>query len=209
MENQQKKQSKSVSRRDFLRGIGGGAVGATIVPKLFAQEAAAIQTKMGPIPLYSAKQVTMRVNGVKHTIVVDPMETLLDVLRERLNLTGTKRICNQGECGGCTVLMDGKPIYSCLFPAFRADGREIATIEGLAEGENLHPVQQAFIDTDAYQCGFCTPGFIMASVGFLQANPNPSLDEIKGALSGNICRCGNYQHIFKALSEAAQKMRRS
>jgi len=208
MENQKEKRGSSVTRRDFLKGFGSGAVGATIVPQLLAQDAASFKNK-GTMALQSALSISLTVNGTKHSLTVEPRETLLDVLRERLNLTGTKRICNQGECGGCTVLIDGKAIYSCLYPAFRAHGREITTVEGLAKDEKLHPVQQAFIDTDAYQCGFCTPGFIMSSLGFLQTNPNPNLEEIKGALSGNICRCGNYQNIYKALSEAARKMRRS
>jgi len=207
MESQQKEHGKPVTRRDFLKGIGGGTVGAAIVPEVFSQEAASIQTKQGPVPLYAAKRVTISVNEKKHTIQVAPDETLLSVLRERLNLTGAKRICNQGECGSCTVLLDGRPIYSCLFPAFRADGKEITTVENLAEGEKLHPLQKSFIENDAYQCGFCTPGFIMSSLAFLKTNSNPSLDEIKEALSGNICRCGNYQNIFKALSEAAKKMK--
>jgi len=149
----------------------------------------------------------MTVNCVKQTLMVEPRETLLDVLRERLNLTGAKRICNQGECGGCTVIVDGKPVYSCLYLAILADGKEITTIEGLAKADALHPVQQAFIDVDAYQCGFCTPGFILTSANFLQNNPNPQLDEIKKALSGNICRCGNYVHIYKAVADAAKKMK--
>jgi len=207
MEKKKQKKARPVSRRDFIKGFGGGAVGAAIVPKLLAQEAASIQTNQGKIPVYSSKKITISVNGTKHTLVVEPRETLLDVLRERLNLTGAKRICNQGECGGCTVLLDGKPVYSCLYLAVRADGKKIMTIEGLAEAEKLHPVQEAFIDTDAYQCGYCTPGFIMTSAELLQNNPNPNFDEIKKALSGNICRCGNYVHIFKAVSEAAKKMR--
>ncbi len=207
MEKKRQKKANPVSRRDFIKGFGSGAVGAAIVPKLLAQEAASLQTKQGKIPVYSSKKITISVNSIKHTLVVESRETLLDVLRERLNLTGAKRVCNQGECGGCTVLLDGKLVYSCLYLAILADGKKIATVEGLAEGDKLHPVQQAFIDTDAYQCGFCTPGFIMTSVGFLQNNPNPDLEEIKKGLSGNICRCGNYVNIFKAVSEAANKMR--
>lgn len=207
METKHKKNVKHVTRRDFIKGVGGGAVGAAIVPKLLGQDDASLQTTEGKIPVYSKKKITITVNGKKRTLEVESRETLLDVLRDRLNLTGAKRTCNQGECGGCTVLLEGKPIYACLYLAICADGMEIATIEGLAEGNKLHPVQQAFIDKDAYQCGFCTPGFIMASEGFLQNNPSPNLDEIKKALSGNICRCGNYVHIFEAVTEAAKKMR--
>jgi len=207
MEKTEHKKVNPVSRRDFIKGFGGGAVGAAIAPKLLAQEVNSIQTKRGEIPVYSRKQITLSVNDQKHTLLVESRETLLDVLRERLNLTGTKRICNQGECGGCTVLVDNKPIYACLYLAVLADGKKIKTIEGLAEGDKLHPVQQTFIDYDGYQCGFCTPGFIMAATQFLQSNPDPSPGEIQKALSGNICRCGNYVRIHKSVAEAAKKMR--
>lgn len=203
------KKGKAFTRRDFLKGFGGGAIGAAVVPKILAQESTSIATGNGKIPLYTAKKISLFVNGEKHTLVVKPQETLLNVLREKLNLTGTKKTCDQGECGGCTVLLDGKPVYSCLYLAIRADGTSIKTIEGLANGKDLHPVQQAFIEKDAYQCGFCTPGFMMATAGFLTAEKNPNLDEIKTALSGNICRCGNYKHIYKAVSVAAKKMGRS
>jgi xanthine dehydrogenase YagT iron-sulfur-binding subunit len=209
------KKGKSYTRRDFLKGFGGGAIGAAVVPRILAQEPSSIETQSGKIPVYTKKQITLTVNGQKFALVVQPQETLLDVLRENLNLTGTKKICNQGECGGCTVLCDGKPVYSCLYLAFRADGKSIQTIEGLADGERLHPVQEAFIDTDAYQCGFCSPGFIMSIAGFLETHKNsPSImnldmEEIKKTLSGNICRCGNYAHIYRAVTEAAQKMGRS
>lgn len=215
MGTKQNKEEKAFTRRDFLKGLGGGAIGASIVPKILAQESASITTKKGKIPVCSKKQITLTVNGEKLTLVVQPQETLLDVLREKLNLTGTKKICNQGECGGCTVLIDDEPVYSCLYLAIRADGKNIRTIEGLADKGKLHPVQQAFIDTDAYQCGFCSPGFIMSVVGFLETLPNTrsgmnlNLEEIKEALSGNICRCGNYTHIYKAVNEAAQKMGRT
>jgi xanthine dehydrogenase YagT iron-sulfur-binding subunit len=203
------KKGKAFTRRDFLKGFGGGAIGAAVVPKILAQESTSIATGNGKIPLYKAKKISLIVNGEKHTLVVKPQETLLNVLREKLNLTGTKKTCDQGECGGCTVLLDGKPVYSCLYLAIRADGTSIKTIEGLANGKDLHPVQQAFIEKDAYQCGFCSPGFMMATAGFLTTTTNPNLDEIKTALSGNICRCGNYNHIYKAVSAAAKKMGRS
>jgi xanthine dehydrogenase YagT iron-sulfur-binding subunit len=215
MDTKQNKEGKAYTRRDFLKGFGGGAIGAVVVPKILAQESASIETKMGKIPVYTKKQITFTVNGEKLTLVVQPQETLLDVLREKLNLTGTKKICNQGECGGCTVLLDDEPVYSCLYLAIRADGKNIRTIEGLADKDKLHPVQQAFINTDAYQCGFCSPGFIMSIVGFLEGHKNTAstmdmdLNEVKKALSGNICRCGNYAHIYRAVTQAAQKMGRS
>jgi len=215
MGTNQNKEGKSYTRRDFLKGFGGGAIGAAVVPKILAQETASMETKKGKVPVYAKKQVTLTVNGEKYTLVVEPRETLLDVLRERLNLTGTKKICNQGECGGCTVLLDGEPVYSCLYLAIRADGKSVQTIEGLADGKNLHPIQQAFIDEDAYQCGFCAPGFIMSTVGHLETQGNSqskmklNMEDIKMALSGNICRCGSYEHIYKAVAEAAKKMGRS
>jgi len=156
-----------------------------------------------------AKQIILTVNEKKFSLVVEPRETLLHVLRERLNLTGTKMTCNQGECGGCTVLLDGNPVYSCLYLAIRADGKKITTVEGLATDGKLHPVQQAFIEKDAYQCGYCTPGFIVSSVALLNKNKNPTLEEIKKGLSGNLCRCGNYSKIYEAASVASKSMRRS
>jgi len=168
------------------------------------QKAESIQTKEGEVPLYSKKHVKFTVNGKEHTMVVEPQETLLDILREKLNLTGSKKTCDRGECGGCTVLLDGNPIYSCMYLAIRADGANITTIEGLAQKDKLHPLQQAFIDKDAYQCGFCTPGFIMASEALLKKKPNPDLDQIKKGLSGNLCRCGNYTKIYQAVDQASK-----
>jgi len=142
-------------------------------------------------------------------VEVEPRETLLEVLRERLKLTGAKKTCDRGECGGCTVLIDGQAMYSCLFPAGRAGGRKIITVEGLADGETLHPVQKAFIEKDAYQCGYCMPGFIMSSVALLNQNPNPSAGQIRAGLSGNLCRCGNYVKIYEAVAAASQKIRKA
>jgi xanthine dehydrogenase YagT iron-sulfur-binding subunit len=198
------KNGKSFTRRDFLKGFGSGTLGAAIAPKLLAQKAESIQTKEGKVPLFSKKQIKLTVNGKEFTLVVEPQNTLLDVLRDRLNLTGTKKTCDRGECGGCTVLLDGNPIYSCMYLAFRADGGKIVTIEGMAQGDKLHPLQQAFIDKDAYQCGFCTPGFIMASEALLKKNPNPGKEDIKKGLSGNICRCGNFAKIYQAVDQAAK-----
>jgi aerobic-type carbon monoxide dehydrogenase small subunit (CoxS/CutS family) len=167
------------------------------------------QSELSTAPVSSKKTVTFTVNGKTVLLEVEPRETLLEVLRERLKLTGTKKTCDRGECGGCTVLLDNQPVYSCLFLAYRADGKQVTTVEGLAEGEKLHPVQQAFIDRDAYQCGFCSPGFIMSSVALLSKNPAPSLAEIKAGLSGNLCRCGNYAKIYEAVAAASQSMRKA
>jgi xanthine dehydrogenase YagT iron-sulfur-binding subunit len=203
------KKDKAFTRRDFLKGFGGGAIGAAVAPKILAQESTSIETKSGKLPVYAKKKISLTVNGEKYTLVVEPQETLLDLLRDRLNLTGAKKTCNQGECGGCTVLIDEEPVYACLYLAMRADGKSIQTIEGLSDGKELHPIQQAFIDEDAYQCGFCTPGFILATAGFLKTKQNPDLPEIKKGLSGNICRCGNYDRIYKAVEKAAKNMGRS
>lgn len=200
---------KTVTRRNFLKGFGGGALGAAVVPKWIAQESSVLKTSEGEVPLYSLKKITLTVNGLKHTLIVEPRETLLEALREGLNMTGTKKSCGRGECGGCTVLVDGEPVYSCMFLAFRADGKEVTTIEGLAPGGALHPIQQAFIHKDGYQCGFCTPGMILSSAALLKKNPNPDMEEIKKGLAGNLCRCGNYTKIFEAVAEAAKNMRRS
>lgn len=196
------------TRRDFLKGFSGGVLGAAISPQILAQDVTFLQTEKGKIPLYTKKQITFTVNGEKYSLVVEARETLLYVLREKLNLTGTKRSCDRGECGGCTILLNGEPVYSCMYLAIRADGTKITTIEGLSDKGKLHPVQRAFIEKDGYQCGFCTPGFIMSSAALLERTPNPNLDEIKQALSGNLCRCGNYIKIYEAVSSAAKSMGR-
>jgi xanthine dehydrogenase YagT iron-sulfur-binding subunit len=199
-----KKNPGSVSRRDFIRGMGTGALGTAVLPPLLGQT---IPTKKGRVPVYDQKTISLTVNGRKVALDVAANETLLDVLRDKLDLTGAKKVCDRGECGGCTVLLDGTPVYACMILAVRADGKAIKTVEGLAEGDKLHPVQEAFIEKDGYQCGFCTPGFLMTTSAFLAKNPAPSLDEIKQALSGNLCRCGNYAKIYGAVDAAAKKMR--
>jgi len=207
MEKVKKKKRKTFTRRDFLKGLSGGAIGAAVSSRLLGRGLTSPQESEEKIAVYSKKQITLIVNGKSFSIEVEPRETLLHVLRERLNLVGTKRVCDRGECGGCTVLLDGNPIYSCHYLALRADQKEITTVEGLASGKSLHPVQQAFIDKDAFQCGFCTPGFIMTGVALLNKNKTPSSEEIKNALSGNICRCGNYSKIYEAIAAASKTMR--
>jgi xanthine dehydrogenase YagT iron-sulfur-binding subunit len=199
-----RKTPAGVSRRDFIKGMGTGALGTAVLPPLLGQT---IATKKGRVPVHDRKTITLTVNGRKATLEVEANETLLDVLRDKLDLTGAKKVCDRGECGGCTVHLDGVPVYACLYLAIRADGRTVRTIEGLAEGDKLHPVQEAFIEEDGYQCGFCTPGFIMASAAFLEKTPAPSRDEIKQALSGNLCRCGNYAKMYDAVDAAAKKLR--
>ena len=147
-----------------------------------------------------------KVNGIVHQVDASPGETLLEVLR-RLGMKSVKKGCETGNCGACTVLLDGKPVASCIVLAPQADGRSITTVEGLSQGESLHPVQQALIETGAPQCGFCTPGMIMTAVGFLEENPSPTRDEVRQAISGNICRCSGYVKVIDAIITAAQRMR--
>jgi xanthine dehydrogenase YagT iron-sulfur-binding subunit len=153
-----------------------------------------------PAPL----DVVLRVNGTEHRLRLDPRTTLLDALREHLHLTGSKRGCGLGQCGACTVLMDDKRVTSCLQLAALAEGREITTVEGLAQGEQLHPLQAAFIERDAFQCGYCTSGQIMAGVACIAEGHAGSAQEIREWMSGNLCRCGAYDHIVAAIQDAAQ-----
>ena len=151
------------------------------------------------------EEITLKVNGINYQMNIEPRRTLVEVLRENLGLTGTKKSCNEGDCGACTILMDGKPVASCLVLAIDAQGKEILTIEGLSEGEKLHPIQEAFLKHGAIQCGFCTPGMVMSAKALLDENPEPTRTEIRKAISGNLCRCTGYQHIVDSIM-AASKM---
>ncbi len=153
------------------------------------------------------KQIRLIVNGKSYELSVAPWRTLLEVIREDLDITGTKEGCGLGECGACTVIMEGRTVNSCLVLAAEADGKQITTIEGLAEGDKLHPVQQAFVDHGGLQCGFCTPGMIMAATVLLDENPTPSEEEIRRGIAGNLCRCTGYTKIFESIKAAAEKMR--
>src|SRR5512139_2746048 len=148
--------------------------------------------------------ITLNVNGETVEAAVEPNRTLLQFLREDLGLTGTKHGCGLGDCGACTVILDGQPVNSCLVLAIQANGREVLTIEGLAENGKLHPIQQAFVDKGAIQCGFCTPGMILSAKALLDANPKPTEPEIRTAISGNLCRCTGYQKIVQAIQDAAK-----
>ncbi len=156
------------------------------------------------------KQIIMlNVNDEFYEVAVAPHRTLLEVLRDNLGLTGTKKACDEGECGACTVLMDGKPVSSCLVLAVEAQGKRITTIEGLANNGELHPLQQAFLEHGAFQCGFCTPGMLMAAVGMLNENPEPTEEEVRRAIAGNLCRCTGYTRVAEAILIAAGKTKQS
>jgi len=181
------KSAQGVSRRLFLKTVGAGAAATGLAGAAADMARAAPPAILGP----DAVPLTLRVNGAVHTLTLEPRVTLLRALRNHLGLTGPKEVCERGACGGCTVLLDGEPICACLLLAVDAVGHEITTVEGLGTPEQLSPVQAAFVEADALQCGFCTPGFVVASTALLRKNPNPSLEEIKAGLAGNICRCGN------------------
>ena len=191
-----------VTRRDFMKlSALGVAVPAVLGPTVAEAAGQEVATQgPGKVP------VTLQVNGKKLGAQLEPRVTLLDALRENFDLTGAKRVCDRGACGACTVLLDGKPVYACAVLAIDAQGAAITTIEAMAEGDKLSPVMQAFVAHDAQQCGFCTPGFIVATTSFLQKHPTPTADEIRRGLSGNFCRCGTYDGIRAvALAHAGGK----
>jgi len=192
----------SFSRRTFLKGLGTTAVAAVTAQTAAVAdqlEKANAEKVIGP----GAVPVTLKVNGKTLKLQLEPRVTLLDALRNYSSLTGAKEGCDRAACGACTVLMDGAPTYSCQKLAIEAQGREIITVEGLADNGKLSAVQQAFINKDALQCGYCTPGFIMSVTALLQRNPNPTADEVKHACAGNLCRCGTHPHILQAVFQAA------
>jgi xanthine dehydrogenase YagT iron-sulfur-binding subunit len=188
-----------VSRRDFL-----GTVGASTVSVALTVAAPPLPAEAPPLQDEGLVPVSLRINGRAERVLVEPRWTLLDVLREQLGLTGTKDGCERGECGACTVLMDGSPRYSCLALAVEAEGHEITTVEGLMRGETLGPVQAAFVEADGFQCGYCTPGQVMAAEGLLRKQPHPGPEDVREGMSGNLCRCGAYRHIFDAVRRAAE-----
>lgn len=185
----------SVSRRTFLKSTGVASLAATVIaPVETAAQSGPAALGPGEVP------VRLTVNGRPLDLRIEPRVTLLDALRMRANLTGNKRGCDRGACGACTMLIDGRPVYACSTLAIEVQGKEIRNVDGLAQGATLHPVQQAFCEKDALMCGFCTPGFIMASVGLLEKHPNPTLEQIRKGLDGNICRCGTFSRILEAVS---------
>jgi xanthine dehydrogenase YagT iron-sulfur-binding subunit len=205
-ESDEKDQLKGgFSRRGFFRGVGvtSGALGSAILTEDEAQ-AAQGGAKVGP----GAVPVTLNINGKEHKLNVEPRVTLLDACRNNLDLTGAKRVCDRATCGACTMIANGKVIYSCTVLAIDAQGKQIQTIEGIAQGGKPHPVSAAFTENDAQQCGYCTPGFVMASKGFLDRNKNVTTEEqVMKGLGGNLCRCGTYVGVRKAVLQAARVMK--
>lgn len=187
-----------MSRRGFLASLGAGAAVATAGLPLSAKASSDV------MPAGELVRISLQINGRTHSMLVEPRWSLLYIIRDKLGLSGTKVGCERGECGACTVLIGGRPRYACMTLGVEAEGMEITTLEGLMNGEELGPVQQAFVEEDALQCGYCTSGQIVAVEGLLRKNPNPSLEAIRTGVSGNICRCGTYQNIFKAASRAAR-----
>jgi xanthine dehydrogenase YagT iron-sulfur-binding subunit len=192
-------QKEGITRRHFLTSLGTGAAVVAATGNLAAE----IAREPEVLKADETARITLSINGRRHHLLVESRWSLLYVLREKLGLTGTKVGCERGECGACTVLIDDVPRYACLTLAVEAQGVEITTLEGLMAGDELGPVQQAFLEEDAFQCGYCTPGQIMAAEGLLRSRPKPSHEEIRRAMSGNLCRCGAYDHIFKAVERAA------
>jgi xanthine dehydrogenase YagT iron-sulfur-binding subunit len=187
-----------LSRRGFLASLGVGA--AAVAAGSVASAAPKADVATGQ----ELTRIALLINGRTLQLHIEPRWSLLFVIREKLGLTAVKAGCERGECGSCTVLIDGQPRYACMMLAVEAEGMEITTLEGLMDGENLGPVQQAFVEKDAFQCGYCTPGQIMSVEGLLRKNPNPSLDDIRLGVSGNLCRCGSYNQIFEAAQHAGK-----
>ncbi len=197
------KPEKGLSRRAFLSRSAGLAVATPVVTGmgLAAPAGPAADVKIlgpGKVP------VALRINGKPHTLSIEPRVTLLEALHDQLDYTGAKKVCDRGTCGACTVLLGGKPVYACSVLALEAQGKEVVTVEGLATEGKPHPVQAAFVEHDAQQCGFCTPGFVVAAKAFLDRNPNPTTEQINKGLGGNLCRCGTYSGIRQAVLAASK-----
>jgi xanthine dehydrogenase YagT iron-sulfur-binding subunit len=195
---------KGFSRRSFLQGVG---VGSGAVVGLSKELQAAPQgggaRVVGPGPV----RVSLRINGRVHNVELEPRVTLLDALRNRLDITGAKKVCDRATCGACTVILNGRAVYSCTTLAIEAQGKEIQTIEGIGTPAKMHPVMTAFVENDAQQCGFCTPGFVVAAKAFLDRHANPTMEDVKRGLGGNLCRCGTYVGVRQAVLDAARETR--
>jgi len=188
----------SVSRRDFLKSAGVSSLAASVVGVAEADAQTAGPPVVGP----GEVPVQLMVNGKRIDLRIEPRVTLLDALRTRADLTGNKRVCDRGACGACTMIVDGRTVYACSTLAIEVQGKQIRTVDGLASGNTLHPVQQAFCDRDGLMCGFCTPGFVMATVALLEKHPNPTPEQARKGLDGNICRCGTFTRIMEAAMTA-------
>lgn len=192
------------SRRDFLKGASVAVSTGLLTP---AEPAVAAAEHSEDVVGPGAVPITLQINGKSHSLSVEPRLTLLDALRNQLDLTGAKKVCDRGVCGACTVMMDGHPIYACNMLAIEAEGHEIQTIEGMGTLGEPHPVMAAFVNHDAQQCGFCTPGFVVACKAFLDKRPHPTREEIEHGLGGNLCRCGTYAGVREAVLEAAETLK--
>ncbi|MGA3026273.1 MAG: (2Fe-2S)-binding protein [Bryobacteraceae bacterium] len=189
------------SRRGFLTSVGvtsGALTTGILTTEAPARAAAPNVAGPGPVPF------TLTINGKPYKVSLEPRTTLCDALRNHLEFTAAKRVCDRGTCGACTVILDGKAVYSCDILAIDAQGRKIETLEGISTPEHPHPVSQAFVNNDAQQCGYCTPGFVVAAKAFLDHHPNPTYEDVKHGLGGNLCRCGTYMGVRKAVLEAAK-----
>lgn len=196
---------EGVSRRNFLK-VSGISISVPLVVGPRVVNAAGADVKVfGP----AKTPVELLINGKKYSAEVEPRVTLLQAIRNDFDLTGAKQVCDRATCGACTVILGGKPVYACTVLAIEAQGKPITTVEGLMQGQKLHPIQQAFVDNDAQQCGFCTPGFVVACKAFLDKNPNPTREEVERGLGGNLCRCGTYAGVREAVLQAAGGRRRA
>jgi len=190
-----------VSRRGFIGGVSAGSTALALLDTPETQAATGAVQGPGEVP------ITLRINGKPIQLSVEPRVTLLDALRNRLEITGAKRVCDRGTCGACTVSINGRTIYGCTTLAIDCQGKDIQTIEGIAPEGKLHPVSVAFVNNDGQQCGYCTPGFVMAAKGFLERHPNPTYEQVERGLGGNLCRCGTYVGVRKAVLEASKNMK--
>jgi xanthine dehydrogenase YagT iron-sulfur-binding subunit len=202
-EPEKRKRKSNFSRRGFLQGVGitSGVLTTGVLETEAEAQSSAKVAGPGEVP------ITLQINGKPYKTSVEPRTTLLDTLRHRLDLTAAKRVCDRGTCGACTISIDGKVMYSCTVLAIDAQGRQIQTLEGLSPNGKPHAVSRAFVANDAQQCGYCTPGFVMAAKGFLDRNPDPTYEEVKAGLGGNLCRCGTYMGVRKAVLDAAKEMK--
>lgn len=189
----------TVSRRDFFKTVGAGSIATSVLTGIQAEAQTAGPQVLGP----GEVPVKLTINGRVQSLMIEPRVTLLDAVRNRLDLTGNKRVCDRGTCGACTMIVDGRTVYSCSTLAIEVQGKQIRTVDGLAKGDLLHPVQQAFCDQDAMMCGFCTPGFVMATVALLEKYPKPTEAQLIRELDGNVCRCGTFSRIHEAALKAS------